>query len=347
MRRRCGNADGKNPAYIDVELRITEELWLEWAVPRYEAFLRARPTEVPCVSRNGDQGHYEFGNIQVLSVAENRALQKSVGLLRADGRKRCGMCRRELTPAFFSKNRCKPDGLAPRCKECVSAVRRTHELEERMKIRDPLDGLTKIWGEVRELERKAANAKKRAEREIGRLARNKHRQEALRRIYWDELERLSVQRIGELFRIPTLEVAARAGELGAKTSCLLCHEDLEVVIRARSHRRELEAESGVNPKHRICGNCTAFRDMDLELLRKKPGEKLTPAHRAAYSRYLKTPQWKERRARALKRAKHKCSLCSKKHGLECHHRSYERIGQERPEDLIIICSSCHGTHHGH
>jgi replicative DNA helicase len=31
--------------------------------------------------------------------------------------------------------------------------------------------------------------------------------------------------------------------------------------------------------------------------------------------------------------------------LEVHHRTYERIGQERSEDLTVLCDVCHGLFH--
>lgn len=217
-----------------------------------------------------------------------------------------------------------------------------------MKTRDPLAGLRKIWDEVDELERRASQTRKRGDKEIKRLAKNKHRQEALRRCYWDGIDYVSVYLLGELFRIETNKVSLEAGPLTVETTCLLCFEKVWATVLTRSALIELNTETATkNPKHRICGNCVAFRQMDLELLRKKPGEQLTPQHRAAYERYLQTPQWKERRDRTVKRAKGKCSLCSSKKQLNVHHRIYTRIGEERPEDLICICRSCHSGHHGH
>jgi hypothetical protein len=32
--------------------------------------------------------------------------------------------------------------------------------------------------------------------------------------------------------------------------------------------------------------------------------------------------------------------------LEVHHRTYERLGRERPEDLLVLCEKCHAVEHG-
>jgi 5-methylcytosine-specific restriction endonuclease McrA len=214
-------------------------------------------------------------------------------------------------------------------------------------MKNPLLGLERIWRELDELEERKAAAKERAELEIARLSRNKHRELTLRELYWDPRERIPVMLLAKIFRLAVADVAPTVGELELKTSCLLCSRPAVRRLPNRAARRELEREQGANPKWRICPDCRAFRELDLELLRKKPGERLTAAHRAAYSRYLRTPQWRERRARAIKRAKGKCQLCSSKKGLEAHHRTYIRIGQERDEDITVLCWRCHGGHHGH
>ena len=76
MGRRCENKSGKHPAYKNVQLRMTMEELIEWAVPRYEKFLSERPDDTPCVARNGDSGHYKIGNIEIVSVKENRDAQR-------------------------------------------------------------------------------------------------------------------------------------------------------------------------------------------------------------------------------------------------------------------------------
>jgi len=216
--------------------------------------------------------------------------------------------------------------------------------------RDPLTGLEKIWGELAELEERQKDAQARVEREISRLARNKHRARALRQLYWDSLERVPVMILAQLFNIDVKNMAIAAGAQLEKTTCNLCSLEFELELKNRSARRELEREIShrtKNPKHAICTHCLAFRKVDLELLRKQKGQRLDALHYAAYLEYLNTPQWRERRVRALKRAKNRCQLCSQKGRLNVHHRTYERLGSERPEDLTVLCENCHSSHHGH
>ena len=62
-----------------------------------------------------------------------------------------------------------------------------------------------------------------------------------------------------------------------------------------------------------------------------------------YIQYLKSNQWKQRRYAALERAKFKCQFekCNEKKYLSVHHKTYDRLGNEDPSDLIVLCSGHH------
>lgn len=64
-----------------------------------------------------------------------------------------------------------------------------------------------------------------------------------------------------------------------------------------------------------------------------------------YADYLKTPEWKRQAARAKKRYGGKCALDAKHGAADAHHRTYERRGRERPEDVVPLCRDCHQRHH--
>ena len=64
-----------------------------------------------------------------------------------------------------------------------------------------------------------------------------------------------------------------------------------------------------------------------------------------YSEYLKTEGWKARRLKALDRAGNRCQVCHAAAGLEVHHNTYERLGHERPADLVVLCRACHQLFH--
>ena len=66
-------------------------------------------------------------------------------------------------------------------------------------------------------------------------------------------------------------------------------------------------------------------------------------HSKKYIEYLKSKKWKERRYAALERANFRCQFdkCGEKSYLSVHHKTYERLGNEEPSDLIVLCSGHH------
>ncbi len=64
-------------------------------------------------------------------------------------------------------------------------------------------------------------------------------------------------------------------------------------------------------------------------------------YRSTYDEYLDSPTWQTKRQEALGRAGHKCQLCGATNRLDVHHNTYERLGNELPADLIVLCRSCH------
>ena len=66
-----------------------------------------------------------------------------------------------------------------------------------------------------------------------------------------------------------------------------------------------------------------------------------------YIEYLQTDHWHFTRRLALERAKGHCSVCNGTRSLEVHHRTYERRGEELPEDLVVLCNGCHDLFHEH
>jgi len=64
-----------------------------------------------------------------------------------------------------------------------------------------------------------------------------------------------------------------------------------------------------------------------------------------YDKYLQTRHWRTKVREALDRADHRCQLCGSEDRLCVHHNTYERLGCERPSDLIVLCQDCHARHH--
>jgi uncharacterized protein YlaI len=61
--------------------------------------------------------------------------------------------------------------------------------------------------------------------------------------------------------------------------------------------------------------------------------------------YLQTSAWKIRRDAAVLRDGGRCVICNSKDDLQVHHRTYERLGNELPQDLTTLCGECHAHFH--
>jgi len=64
-----------------------------------------------------------------------------------------------------------------------------------------------------------------------------------------------------------------------------------------------------------------------------------------YTEYLQTKHWKDIRKKALIRGNKKCRMCGSKENLQVHHNTYKNIGNERDEDLTVLCKECHEFFH--
>lgn len=64
-----------------------------------------------------------------------------------------------------------------------------------------------------------------------------------------------------------------------------------------------------------------------------------------YSRYLDTAHFQGVRIDALARAGYKCQVCASVHALSVHHNTYENLTCEQPEDVFVLCATCHDLFH--
>lgn len=64
-----------------------------------------------------------------------------------------------------------------------------------------------------------------------------------------------------------------------------------------------------------------------------------------YIAYLKSDHWRQIAAAAKSLAGHRCRVCNGGDRLQVHHRSYERLGNELPGDVTVLCDTCHRMYH--
>jgi hypothetical protein len=69
--------------------------------------------------------------------------------------------------------------------------------------------------------------------------------------------------------------------------------------------------------------------------------------RLSYDEYLETPEWKATRKETLALASHRCNRCGQSRDvMHVHHRTYQNLGREQPEELEVLCPQCHRDEHG-
>lgn len=65
----------------------------------------------------------------------------------------------------------------------------------------------------------------------------------------------------------------------------------------------------------------------------------------AYNAFLQGDYWKNFRAETIKKRGGKCERCDTTKNLVVHHITYKTLGNERPEDVLVLCHSCHEKEH--
>jgi len=68
----------------------------------------------------------------------------------------------------------------------------------------------------------------------------------------------------------------------------------------------------------------------------------------SYQQYLKGEHWQDVRRRYWKSKLHNggCYVCERTNvQLQLHHKTYKRVGNERLNDLLLLCGDCHKAAH--
>lgn len=64
-----------------------------------------------------------------------------------------------------------------------------------------------------------------------------------------------------------------------------------------------------------------------------------------YRNYLQTKHWKNIRNKIRNKYNGKCQICCSTNNINVHNNTYERIGKEDENDLILLCQECHEIFH--
>ena len=151
-------------------------------------------------------------------------------------------------------------------------------------------------------------------------------------------EKFGISNISDLKQI--------VGSCDVVSKCGVCKKEIRITVNTLT---QLKTE--MSRKHSwLCDECSE-NDMKNRREIREDGEKqfglrLQELKAMDYTDFLKTPEWDNTRKKTLRRAGYKCQLCNKdKTTLNVHHKTYERIGEELPGDLIVLCNGCHAKFH--
>lgn len=64
-----------------------------------------------------------------------------------------------------------------------------------------------------------------------------------------------------------------------------------------------------------------------------------------YKTYLKSDEWKQKRAEARRRARGRCKVCGSRALLQTHHKTYRNLGRESQHELVVLCDAHHWACH--
>lgn len=94
----------------------------------------------------------------------------------------------------------------------------------------------------------------------------------------------------------------------------------------------------------LCGRCLDLNAPTVSAL-EFGDETVLLLRTLSYDAYLRSHHWQTTRRAALDHYGPACAMCGQTDGIEVHHRTYTRRGEERLHDLTVLCRACHGRFH--
>lgn len=98
--------------------------FLEWAIPQYRTWFSQHSDIKPSIDRIDSDGHYELGNIRLLSLDENRQNGYRVNRHAPVGTLWCPRCRSYKPKESFTVDRQKKTGRCTYCRSCLHAYKK-------------------------------------------------------------------------------------------------------------------------------------------------------------------------------------------------------------------------------
>jgi Zn finger protein HypA/HybF involved in hydrogenase expression len=225
------------------------------------------------------------------------------------------------------------------------------EKEPSMADHPVLVDINKICSVIAEAEALVKRAKQQLHEAVAELPskigdNEELREEIIYHLYWFD-DRIPKNTLKKAFDVVPPALA------GKNSKNVIRPRPLPIICRDCKQESFVTLKSSREMHFHICDECDAKRKQEshdyFERTRIKEVRRRQRFHELAtmpYYEYLQTPEWAERRRRAMKRAGFRCQVCNA-YGvqLNVHHRTYEHRGDERDKDLITLCRTCHEIFH--
>lgn len=112
-------------SYDGIEVRMTRDAFLAWAIPEYTLWMAKNPGATPSLDRIDPKKHYELGNLRLLTRGENARLASNHPNVHAPaGMAWCGTHAAYLPKESFQKDNSAFNGLQQRCRDCQNEATR-------------------------------------------------------------------------------------------------------------------------------------------------------------------------------------------------------------------------------
>jgi hypothetical protein len=134
------------------------------------------------------------------------------------------------------------------------------------------------------------------------------------------------------------------GGIQLRMQCLVCGQSAGPAISQAGLKLDTFREWDVELQERAEAQRRARaeqRASEALRLREDASYELT----AEYQEYLKTPEWREKRAAVMERERGRCQGCRTAPAVEVHHLTYAHVRRELLFELVALCRSCHETAH--
>jgi len=163
-------------------------------------------------------------------------------------------------------------------------------------------------------------------------------------LYWHHKKWVAVRTVGDGIGLSEHSVYTWVYAAEYKKKCVTCGAEFGEPMSSRG-----QMGASWHSWRTQCPSCKQKADevsqRKLTAWQEERARNIEALRTMPYSEYLQTDHWREVRRRAQKRAGFRCEICNNPEGIQVHHRTYERRGEERNDDLIVLCENCHRTFH--